>query len=146
MFRLTREVRLAVNGTPDGQLSGKPANSYAGFPSLTGFGQFFGLSVTLRGALRPESSYLRNIKDVDDAVRRIGIPILEERVRANARPGALLGDLRHALADSWPGTTLDTLGLSLSPFLSLAAHTEDSPMVRLSHKFEFSASPPQCRG
>jgi 6-pyruvoyltetrahydropterin/6-carboxytetrahydropterin synthase len=140
MFRLTREVRLAVNSTPDGRLSGKPANSHAGFPSLTGFGQFFSLSVTLRGELRPESSYLRNIKDVDDAVRRIGIPILQEGVRANGRPVGLLVDLRRALAESWPGTTLDALGLSLSPFLSLSARAEESPMVRLSQKFEFSAS------
>ncbi len=147
MFRLTREVRLAVNAAPDDQSRHKPANSYGGHPSLTGFGQYFGVSVTLGGELRPDSSYLRNIKDVDDAVRRVGIPAIEAHARAALRgdghrrtPVALLSALVPLLRNAWPGTLLEALGLSLSPFLSLAARTEESPMVRLSQKFEFSAS------
>lgn len=140
MFRLTREVRFAVNASRDEQLRDKPANSYAGHPSLSGFGQYFGLSVTLRGDLRPESSYLRNIKDVDDAVRRIGIPIVANDVRESRSAVQALLDITDALREAWPETPLDQLTLSLSPFLSLTARAEESLMVRLSQKFEFSAS------
>ncbi len=145
MFRLTREVRLAVNALPDEQLDGKPANSYGGFPSLTGVGQYLTLAVTLRGDLRPESSYLRNIKEIDDVVRGRAIPLLARHTRAAFRGElqdvpALLGSAHELLADAWPGCAVERLMLALSPFLSLAAHAEELPMVRLSHKFEFSAS------
>jgi 6-pyruvoyltetrahydropterin/6-carboxytetrahydropterin synthase len=53
---------------------------------------------------------------------------------------SVLRDLVNALRNAWPGTTLDQLTLSLSPFLSLTSRNEESPMVRLSEKFEFSAS------
>jgi hypothetical protein len=51
MFRLTREVRFAINSTPDRQLTGRPTNSFGGFPSLTGLGYFFTLQATLVGEL-----------------------------------------------------------------------------------------------
>src|SRR5215217_5889357 len=97
MFRLTREVRFAINAEVDPQANDKPANSYAGHPALTGFGQFFSLSVTLRGELRPESSYLRNIKDVDDAVRKIAIPLLAQRVSAKLKPAESFAEISSAL-------------------------------------------------
>jgi 6-pyruvoyltetrahydropterin/6-carboxytetrahydropterin synthase len=140
MFRLTREVRFAANVKPDQQLHDKPANSFAGHPSLTGFGQYFALAVTLRGELRPESSYLRNIKDVDEAVRRTGIPLVQQGIRDGRTPAGVLGSLAASLRDAWPGAVLDELRLALSPFLALSARMEDSPMLRLSQKFEFSAS------
>jgi 6-pyruvoyltetrahydropterin/6-carboxytetrahydropterin synthase len=140
MFRLTREVRFAVNSVPDPQLSASASNSFAGFPSLMGFGQYLTLAVTLRGELRPESSYLRNIKDVDDAVRRIAIPIISNRVREGHSPAQTLLDVTTSLQDAWPGASVEQLALSLSAFLSLTHRTEESPMLRLSQKFEFSAS------
>jgi 6-pyruvoyltetrahydropterin/6-carboxytetrahydropterin synthase len=140
MFRLTREVRFAVNRNPDEQLRDKPANSHAGYPSLTGFGQFFVLSVTLRGELRPESSYLRNIKDIDEAVRRLAVPMVAGATREAASPAAVLPSVASALREAWPGATLDETTLALSPFLCLSIRPEESPMVRLSQKFEFSAS------
>jgi 6-pyruvoyltetrahydropterin/6-carboxytetrahydropterin synthase len=140
MFRLTREVRFAVNSVPDQQLSASATNSFAGFPSLTGFGQFLTLSVTLGGELRPESSYLRNIKDIDDAVRRIAIPIVSERIRERQSAARTLQDVAESLHNAWPGASVEQLTLALSPFLSLTRRTEESPMLRLSQKFEFSAS------
>jgi 6-pyruvoyltetrahydropterin/6-carboxytetrahydropterin synthase len=140
MFRLTREVRFAVNSVPDQQLSASATNSFAGFPSLTGFGQFLTISVTLEGELRPESSYLRNIKDIDDAVRRIAIPIVSEGIREGQSAARTLQDVTVSLHGAWPGASLEQLTLSLSPFLSLIHRTEESPMLRLNQKFEFSAS------
>jgi 6-pyruvoyltetrahydropterin/6-carboxytetrahydropterin synthase len=140
MFRLTREVRLAVNSGPDPQLHDKPTNSFGGYPSLAGFGSFFTLAITLRGELQPESSYLRNIKDVDDVVRRQGLPILTQSVREGRSPVAAIRGLTDGLRHAWPGADIEQFTLSLSPFLALSARPEESPMLRLSQKFEFSAS------
>jgi 6-pyruvoyltetrahydropterin/6-carboxytetrahydropterin synthase len=140
MFRLTREVRFAVNSMPDQQFYASATNSFAGYPSLCGFGQYLTLSVTLGGELRPESSYLRNIKDIDDAVRRIAIPIFITSVREGQSPVTAIQDVSTSLADAWPGASVEQLMLSLSPFLSLIHRSEESPMLRLSQKFEFSAS------
>ena len=142
MFRLTREVRFAVNRRPDDQLQSKPANSFGGYPSLTGFGQYFALQVTLEGGLQPDSGYLRNIKEIDSVVRQQAIPLVELRFRSDTSEagGLLLRDLFVLLSDSWPGTKLTSLRLSLSPFLSISILAREFPMIRLSQKFEFSAT------
>ena len=153
MFRLTREVRFAVNADDPARAptSANP-NGYAGAPPLLGFGQFLALQVTLLGELDPSSHYLRNIKEIDQAVRRAAVPLLSERATAAFRrrapaadtpgPVSALLDTFAALRGAWPGATLDALRLGLSPFLSLAvlASEVDMPAARLSHKFEFSAS------
>jgi len=142
MFQLTREVRFAINRRPDDQLRGKPTNGFAGFPSLSGLGHYFALQVKLEGSLQADSGYLCNIKDIDNAVRQSAIPLIESKIRADAfGSGAMvLADLFHVLRDAWPGTTLTSLRLALSPFVSLSILVQESPMVRLSQKFEFSAS------
>src|SRR5690349_21182198 len=128
MFRLTREVRFAVDSSPQKQAPAKPTNSYAGYPSLTGFGHYLTLAVTLHGELRADSSYLRNIKDIDDAVRRLAIPIVAAGVREGRSPVDVLHSASGAVRDAWAGTTLDQLTLTLSPFLSLTSRSEESPM------------------
>jgi 6-pyruvoyltetrahydropterin/6-carboxytetrahydropterin synthase len=142
MFRLSREVRFAVNAVRDDQLLGKPSNSYAGFPTLTGLGHWFSLAVTLAGEIDPQTSYLRNIKEIDDVVRRRVVPLVEATIRRGrfATGACLLSDLFPLLRDAWPGTSLDALALHLSPFLVLSVRAEEFPMIRLSQKFEFSAS------
>jgi 6-pyruvoyltetrahydropterin/6-carboxytetrahydropterin synthase len=142
MFQLTRAVRFAINQRPDDQLRGKPTNGFAGFPSLTGLGHYFALQMTLEGPLQPDSGYLCNIKDIDNAVRQSAIPLIESRIRADAfGSGAMvLTELFRLLNRAWPGSTLTSLRLALSPFLSLSILAQELPMVRVSQKFEFSAS------
>jgi 6-pyruvoyltetrahydropterin/6-carboxytetrahydropterin synthase len=135
MFLLTREVRFALNPHIDEQLSHKPTNSYAGYPSLIGFGHYYALQITLAGALDPSSQYLRNIKEIDEIIRREGIAIVRDSPRDNL-PAILLERLRNA----WPGTALHGLKLMLSPFLSIGCLASEYPMIRLSQKFEFSAA------
>src|SRR3954447_21849484 len=104
MFRLTREVRFAVNAAPDGQLGGPASNSFGGFPTLTGAGQFFTLQVTLAGGLHPRSQYLLNIKDVDRLVRERAVPAIERALRSGRFGGGGAGvarDLFHLLRDAW---------------------------------------------
>ncbi len=132
MFRLTREVRFAINDIPDDQLQLPASNSFAGFPSLTGLGRFYRLEVTLQGELDPKSSYLRNIKEIDSAVREKIVP---------QRPCPSASRVFELLEEVWPGQTLHSVRLWLSPFLSLTQLASESGMyTRLSQKFEFSAS------
>src|SRR5438132_6980668 len=104
MFRLTREVRFAINAVADAESGQRaPTNAYAGFPSLNGLGHYFELAVTVAGELDPASNYLLNIKEIDQAVRRVAIPLVGETIRrAPARFGAiLLGEIFAQLESVW---------------------------------------------
>jgi len=144
MFRLTREVRFAVNSQRDGQSTGRPTNSYAGFPSLTGLGHYFALRVSVTGPLDPASEYLVNIKKIDAVVREHGVPLVESAVRTGGAPQSpplLVRALFHRLGPALPpSAALQELSLSLSPFLTYGCLASELPMVRLSQKFEFSAT------
>jgi 6-pyruvoyltetrahydropterin/6-carboxytetrahydropterin synthase len=142
MPRLTRQVRFAVNSIPDGQLQSPPTNSFGGYPSLTGLGHFFALDVTVRGELAESSSYLLDVKDIDSPVRQRVVPMVESRIRSGKFGGGarVARDLFDELSGIWPAVALDAIALYLTPTLSLSVHQPEHPMVRLSQKFEFSAS------
>jgi len=140
MHRLTREVRFAINDGNDPQLSLQPSNGYGGFPSITGYGPFMSIEVTLSGAIDPVSSYLINIKQIDAAVRERAIPVVAEAVLSTQEaPARLVGRLYELMA-AWPPLTLERLALNLSPFLSYSTQVSEQPMIRVSQKFEFSAT------
>jgi 6-pyruvoyltetrahydropterin/6-carboxytetrahydropterin synthase len=139
MFRLTREVRFAINGESDAQLDGAASNSYAGFPSLTGRGAYYALRVTLAGSLDRDSQYLINIKGIDDAVGR-RLRDIHLMVREHSRgPEAILRALFDHLSGQWPDR-FHEVALCCSPFVVLSMRKAEYPTMRLSQKFEFSAS------
>jgi 6-pyruvoyltetrahydropterin/6-carboxytetrahydropterin synthase len=138
MFRLTREVRFAVNSSDDVQLGRKPTNSYGGFPTLTTLGRYYTLRVTLAGELEPDSSYLRNIKEIDEIVRGRVIGVIAGWSDSAER--LLCDGIYPIIKDAWQPDALDRLELMLTPLLSLSLFATESPMVRLTQKFEFSAS------
>jgi len=141
MFRLTREVRIGINPDRPDESAGGPTNSYAGFPSLRGLGHFFTIQVTLAGELDARSSYLLNIKEVDRRVREQCVPLLETFVKARNTTGeAAVRALYDLLRDGWGRPRLTGVRLGASPFLAWATTAEDYPVVRLSQKFEFSAT------
>ena len=140
MHRLTRQVRFAINGENDAQLAQKPTNGFGGYPSLTGWGPFLAIEVTLSGPINPVSSYLINIKQIDAAVRERAIPVVREAVLANGEgPGRVIGRLFDVL-EAWPPLSLEKVALNLSPYQSYSIHASERPMMRLSQKFEFSAT------
>lgn len=139
MHRLTRQVRFAVNGAGDPQLSRKPTNGFGGFPSLTGFGPHLSLDVTLSGPIDPLSSYLINIRQIDATVREVAIPAVARAVIEGQSPARLTGQLYDMLGARSP-LTLEELRLNLSPFLSYARRALEPSMIRLSQRFEFSAT------
>jgi 6-pyruvoyltetrahydropterin/6-carboxytetrahydropterin synthase len=142
MFRLSREVRFAVNPVEDEQLIRRPSNGFAGYPSLTGIGHYFCLEVTIVGEPSRESGCVQNIKAIDEKAREIAVPLASVFVRrcAGVGGGLLVGGIFERLKDAWPGSELHHLRLALSPFLTLSIFARESPMIRLSQKFEFSAS------
>lgn len=164
MFRLTREVRFAVNPAPGpaaaaGGLSGpggqggpsaaRATNSYAGIPAATGLGAWSTLRITLSGPLHEQRQYLCDIKEIDAVVRRLAVPIITRATHAawtakhTPSPAAVLQEIFSALAPAWPGARLEDLTWSLTPLASLALRRNaqsEKPMLRMSEKFEFSAS------
>jgi 6-pyruvoyltetrahydropterin/6-carboxytetrahydropterin synthase len=142
MFRLTREVRFGINSQPDEQLARRATNSYGGFPSLRGFGAYLTLQVTVAGDLEPASNYLVNIKQIDAIARKQAIPFVARAISGQSRttPERAVAGLLDGLRNAWPGLQLESLRLWLSPFLSYWACAREIPMVRLSQKFEFSAT------
>jgi 6-pyruvoyltetrahydropterin/6-carboxytetrahydropterin synthase len=148
MFRLTREVRFAINppapaakGKPDPQLSGKPVNSYAGHPALVGLGRWYALQISLVGPLNEQSNYLCDIKQIDTAVRQRAIPYLAAQVESpEASAGAAAIGIFHALQTGWFPALLESIRLSVSPFQHYSVHCGETDMFRLSQTFEFSAT------
>ncbi|HZK80578.1 MAG TPA: 6-carboxytetrahydropterin synthase [Humisphaera sp.] len=142
MFRLTREVRFAVNRDDDSEQSNRPTNNYGGYPSLVGFGSFLTLQFTLSGKLDPVSNYVVNIKKIDAVFREDALPFIIDGLLGPVpfTPEEAVAKLYDLLDSSWRGLTLEHLTLSLSPFLSYSATVSEMPMVRLSQKFEFSAT------
>ena len=102
MFRLTREVRFAINAADDPQLRGTPANGYGGFPSLTGFGPYLSLDVTLSGPLDPISNYLLNIKQIDATIRQRAIPAVAAAIHSSKDAPAHLVDRLFQKLEAWP--------------------------------------------
>ena len=141
MFRLTREVRFAVNLPDDDPPQTTPSNTYAGYPSLRGLGHFFALQITFAGQIDPATKFLQNIKMMDALAREKCIPIAQGAIRERQNNAArLLLAMFEAMKNPAPGAALDSLKLDLSPFFSLSACAWELPMTRLSQKFEFSAS------
>lgn len=137
---------MSLGGGPPGAAGG-PRNGHAGWPGLARVEPWVALRLTLEGPLDARSSYLRNIKDVDRAARERALPLLTRfaapadadapRARGIA---ALPAALAEALRDAWPGARLHAADLLLSPYTAIGCLTTELPMVRLSHRFEFSAA------
>src|SRR5207247_803475 len=107
--------------------------SFGGFPSLTGFEKFYRIQVTLEGIPDSHTSYLRNIKEIDAAVRD---KILKTSAPLTRAPQSHF----NALSEAFAPATLYSVTLWLTPFLSVAQYASEYPMTRLSQKFEFSAA------
>jgi 6-pyruvoyltetrahydropterin/6-carboxytetrahydropterin synthase len=141
MFRLTREVRFAINDPPDPHLSAKPTNSYAGHPALVGLGRWYALQISLIGPLNEQSNYLCDIKQIDTAVRQGAIPYLAAEVGSPvSTPGAAAVGIFQSLQTGWFPAMLESIRLSVSPFQHYSVHRGELAMFRLSQTFEFSAT------
>src|SRR4051794_9483971 len=100
MFRLTREVRFAVNAS-DTPADAKVKNGYAGHPPLIGLGHYFAMRISLSGDLDPAVHFLVNIKDIDRVVREHAIAQVTQAARAQTTcPNRLIAQLFNALKNA----------------------------------------------
>ena len=141
MFRLTREVRLKV--APVDAPAGR--NGHVGTPAADGPFYPIAVRVTLAGRPDARSSYVRNIKEVDERVLALGLPGLREALFANRPVGysKLVRGLFSQLAAAWPGARLTRLGLvpiAGTEYVAEEGTTVGKLMIRLCHRFEFSAA------
>lgn len=138
MFRLTREIRFAVND-PRCVPAGSSANGYAAVPPLLGLGHYFALRVTVAAAeLDGSSACLIDVKRIDAAARERAVATVGRHLRDSPAAVGRLGlDLFAGLAGALP---VVDVSLSLSPFLSVSVRGSEVPMVRFSQTFEFAAS------
>lgn len=133
MHRLTREVRMSLVEPA----SNAPVNGHSGWPAMDALAPWVTLQVTVSGDADSTTGYLLNIAEIDRVVRRNALPMLRRHTGGLA---ALPGALHHALGGSWPGASLERLRIGVSPFTAFACVAAELPMIRLSHRFEFSAA------
>jgi 6-pyruvoyltetrahydropterin/6-carboxytetrahydropterin synthase len=138
MFALTREVRLAIGPVAANDLAGGAINGHAGYPGGGDLEHFFTVQVTLGGEVDPVSGYLMNIKQIDQAVRRDGVGVLQSAIRENQSPQAVVKNLYDRLAKLWP--QLSRVRIGVSPYTAVSVEAREYPMVRFNRKFEFSAA------
>jgi 6-pyruvoyltetrahydropterin/6-carboxytetrahydropterin synthase len=146
VLRLTREVRFALSPTEPAKatepakptLPTKALNSWSAHPPLIGLSHFLTVRLTVHGQLDRNSSYLLNIKTIDDAVRST-IPALAAAF-PTATPASLLKVLHQDLPASLMPATLDLIELCLSPFLSYSLEPSSLPMLSIHQNYEFSAA------
>ncbi len=139
MIRLTREVRFAINR--DQNPSSQAHNGFGGAPAVQGWAIYYTLRVTLEGSLDPASSYIENIKQIDDRVRSLAIPLFQP-FTVNDPPTLpdLLRTIHDRLQNAWAGKQLVQIDLLTSPYQTLTYRSSEPQMIRLSQKFEFSAA------
>ena len=142
-MRLSRELRFALKAAV---VPANGVNNYAGHPALDGVAPFLTLAAVVEGEPDPATGMVINIKRIDQLLRDHLVSMIGAYWREAATPGRPWGgaDLLLPMV-TWlearlhPGR-LHALRLELSPFLSYLCLLKESPVVRLSERFEFSAA------
>lgn len=135
-------MRFAINpgGSGDGAAR---TNGYAGVPAMVGLGRHYELTVTCRGEADPVTGYFLGIQEIDRAVRRAGVPLIERacRERPEAEPGAVLPEVALAV-NAELGGIVERVRWHLSPFYSVEVSVPmtQPAKVMLRQRFEFAAA------
>ena len=136
---LQRAVRFSIN--PDGSTRGE--NSYAGKPSLNGFGRYYEIQLDIKGQPDPITGYLIGIQEIDSIVRQRLAPMIASRIDSAPRtdPASLLPELWEAAANSIKHD-LHALHWHLSPYhcIEMTSTTQTSKAVRVRQRFDFAAA------
>ncbi len=145
MYRLSREVRFAINADETGRAeSTMPRNGHGGAPPISGLAHFYALQFTVSGRIEQNTQYLVNIKRIDEMAREMVIPAIALWVARLGRPGTakFIAELFEIAAKCvWPaGALLESLNWRTSPYQTIVCIASELPMTRFSQKFEFSAT------
>lgn len=108
---------------------------------MLGLGAYYELRVTCVGEPNPRTGYLINIKDIDEAVRSVAVPLIsrfchdEPRMPPQRVLHELLPDLAKVLSQE-----LLRVEWGLTPFYSVTMEADSMSEFLLSQQFEFAAS------
>lgn len=136
---LTRAVRFWIN--PVGSSIGE--NSFAGKPTISGFGQYHEIDLSIKGYPDPQTGYLLGIQHLDALVRQHLYPTIAQQVASNPTPHpALILPSLWTTANQHLTPTLETLRWRFSPYYSLELSSTEFPMnaVLVRERFEFAAA------
>lgn len=151
MLELSRTVRLCLNADTAHRGETRPddarANTFAAWPPPRGLARYVELRVTCRGEAHARTGYFINIRDIDEAVRKHGLPRLFRAVHDETQGRcAAMGALVHGLLDDVQPAlngTVAALELRLTPVTTMTAQTRptgDTHTVLLRQRYEFSAA------
>jgi 6-pyruvoyltetrahydropterin/6-carboxytetrahydropterin synthase len=105
---------------------------------VAGLAHYLVVRVTVSGEPDVASSYLLNIKTMDDAVREC-IPEMHAGF-ATATPASLLHILHRRLPEKLRPAAIEEIELCLSSTLSYSLVPSELPMLRIHQHYEFSAA------
>ena len=106
---------------------------------MHGFGRYYEIEVVCRGEVDPATGYFLNIKLIDEAVRRDGLPIVAAGAVKQAPMGKILQQLFEAVNTSLDGC-VDRLSLRLTPTYAVQITGADMSSVLISQRFQFAAA------
>ena len=140
-MRLTREIRFSI----DEDSPGAALNSWSGSNGSQRLTAFWTMRITVEGSVDARTGYLCDLRRLDAMGRDVLVPWIRETVRVasdrRAAAGVLMRELlRRGEAGVPRGVTLYSVALLLSPQVGYEARREESPMIRVTHSYEFCAA------
>lgn len=143
MMELSRDVRFCISLT-EGDLSSLADgrhNTFAGAPTMPGLGAYYELSVSCTGEIDPDTGYLINIAEIDQAVRSRAVPLVEEAIRSRSgdAPACVLGRITAALQATL-SQPVRSVTWRLTPFYSLTLETAHMQRFLTRQQFDFAAA------
>ncbi len=140
MICLTREIRCCLIPQPQGLVDGAVSNSWGGWPSASDLAPYITLQCSLSGEIDGQQGYLCNVKEIDERIRRNFVVPAADRWRS-MNPLSLarfaFEEISKAFSDEF---VVSEVMIKTTPTLSVAIREKDSPMLRVTQQFEFSAS------
>ena len=138
MIRLSREIRFSLVPPAD---DGPIGNSWGGWPSTNQIVPYLTLRCELSGSSDAQTGYVCNIKHVDDLLR----DVITQVVVPEYQPGQTAEQLIRRIQQevdrrSTLSANIESLHLSLSPYLSYSISAEVPDVIQVTQQFEFSAA------
>jgi len=152
VVRLMREVRFSVDrdwataahGAEGFEKALPVTNACGGWPSAVGIAPYLVLRVIVSGRPDPVTGYLVSIQVLDKLLRNHAIPLAARQLHAagvRLTGESLVRGIWDSLAGAAPDRCrMESLQLSITPYLSYAIQAGDESMTSLTQCFEFAAS------
>lgn len=149
MIELKRTVRLCIGtsssagGTLPSQMT-RRSNTFSAWPAMRGLGRYLEIDVTCHGHIETETGYMRNINQIDEAVRDHVLGYLEDLVSGPEDPaGIALGETMRTILGRLEPPLQDTVAclcLRLTPYFSLEIRSDGMNHITIAQQYEFAAA------